>query len=360
MDIRKISLADLDERLTEIDFNEDDRNIVRKAVYIDRVPAFNEIQELTPAQKSILSDIFSLQYNPADSLLKSGDGSYRLTLELSDSARAETVIIPEWENGLLKKCAISISSQIGCFFGCSFCATGQLGFHRNLTTGELLDQFHVANEVVSNELNTVPTHLYFMGMGEPLHNYRALSDALSIMKDPDFEGLPPSAITISTVGLYRQIQMLTRDHPEVRLAVSIHSADQKIRERIMPVSARLGLKHIREALRAYNRATGHPVTIQYLLLRGINDSTEQAETLISYLRGIHSEITLIMYNEIESSNNSRPNLEVLNQFKDILIQAGLKVDVRWCYGEDIQSGCGQLQPPVFNDRVHFSMRHPSP
>lgn len=234
-----------------------------------------------------------------------------------------------------------------------------MGFHRNLNTGELLDQIRLAEHIAHKQWGSPLTHLYFMGMGEPLHNYRALSDALFVLREPESPGPGPERITVSTVGLYRQIRMLANEHPAVRLAVSVHSADQNVRQHIMPASARMGLGEIKNALQYHISRTGNPVTIQYLLLDGINDTETDARNLLTYLDSLLCRITLIMYNDVPGAQTTRSGVERAGLFRAVLSDAGLDTDIRWCHGEDIEAGCGQLRIAADAHRTRYSMRHAS-
>ncbi len=357
VDLTRLSLAEWDEFFGLLGFSSKSKLCVYEAVFHHEVSDVSDIPGLDDSEIGTLQRLVIIRRSDKHALRRSVDGSYRLTIELHDGHQAETVIIPEWQDGKLRKCSASISSQIGCFFGCSFCATGRMGFHRNLSTVELLNQIRLAESVIRSELKTDLTHLYFMGMGEPMHNYRAVSDALTVMRDEAAPGPPPSRITISTVGLFRQIRMLAMDHPEVRLAVSIHSADQETRYRIMPVSSRLGLPEIRDALVFHKRLTGLSPTVQYLMMDDVNDSPDDARKLVGYLGDLSANITLIMYNPVAEAQLNRSGQEKTDHFITVLEQASFPVDIRWCYGEDIEAGCGQLKVRRRDDRISFSMRH---
>ncbi len=357
VDLNNLSLTEWDEFFDHLEFGTESRKLVFESVFYEPVSGVDEIPDLSDKERDTLARVAVIRRSRQHELSRSIDGSLRLTLLLHDGRLTETVIIPEWSNGQLRKCSASISSQIGCFFGCSFCATGRMGFHRNLATGELLEQVRQAQQVVRNEFGTELTHLYFMGMGEPMHNYRAVSDALTIMRHDAAPGPPHSRITVSTVGLFRQIRMLAVDHPEVRLAVSIHSADQQKRYEIMPVSSRLGLPEIRDAMVYHQRQTGCPPTVQYLVMENINDRPDDARKLASYLGTLRANITLIMYNDVPEAGLKRTDKEKIDAFRSILEQAGFPVDIRWCFGEDISAGCGQLKVCSCQDRVSVSMRH---
>lgn len=358
VDLAELPIRNWDELFSHLGLSPSVKNMVFDGVYYLGAGKLADIPGITDDAQKKLEPYTVIRQAKRDRLTKSADGSYKLTLSLFDGYLTETVIIPEWNGDSLRKCSVSISSQIGCFFGCSFCATGKMGFHRNLSTGELIAQVREAEQVIREELDTKPTHLYFMGMGEPMHNYRAISDALTIMQDEAAPGPAPERTTVSTVGLYRQIRMLADDHPRVKLAVSVHSADQQTRFQIMPVSARLALPEIRDAVIYHSRQTGHPATIQYLLLNDVNDRPEDAENLTAYLDGLNVSVTLIMYNAVPKTEAHRTELKKLENFAEILTHSGLPVDIRWCYGEDIDAGCGQLKQVCSReDRVSMSMRH---
>ncbi len=359
IDLNRISLSDWNELFDLLGLGSETKRKVYEGIFHQAVTCVDDLPGLSGEERQTLREKVVIQSPVRDRLLQSRDRSFKLTLRLHDGRLAETVLIQEWENSRLRKCSASISSQIGCFFGCSFCATGQMGFHRNLTTGELLAQVREAERIAKEELNTRLTHLYFMGMGEPMHNYRAMSDVLTIMRDEAAPGPPPDKITVSTVGLYRQIRMLAIDHPKVRLAVSVHSANQDMRYSIMPISARLSLPEIRDALVYHNRRTGNTATIQYLLLGNFNDRADDAEKLVSWLNGLPAAVTLIAYNNIPGSPAVRSDIAKIKSFQNILQNAKIPTDIRWCYGEDIDAGCGQLQSKPGGDRTSVSIRHHS-
>lgn len=357
IDLKRLPLTDWKEIFDYLNIDPAIRDRVFRAVYHENTADLETIPEIPETDRNKLLEVATITRSDVHELVRSEDGSWKLTLRLHDGGLTEAVIIPEWSGGTLRKCSASISSQIGCFFGCSFCATGQMGFHRNLATGELVDQVREVEKAVRAKLDTGLTHLYFMGMGEPMNNYRAVSDALTIMRDPEAPGPAPSRITVSTVGLFRQIRMLALDHPEVRLAVSIHSADQTTREQIMPVSAKLDLPSIREAMEFHHRRTGHAVTIQYLLMDGVNDRPDDARKLAGYLGALPAVVTLIMLNPVSASDYRRPEVQKMQAFRMILDTSGIPTDVRYCYGEDIEAGCGQLKIAADQKRVSMSMRH---
>lgn len=358
VDLGNLPLTDWDEFFEELGFSFTLQKKIFNAVFFSPVDKLSSLPGLTKEEKEILNKTAVIHRASAENREESKDGSHKISLRLYDGHLAEALLLPEWNKGKLSKCAAVISSQIGCFFGCSFCATGKMGFLRNLTTDELLAQIRETHALAMDQWNHPLTHIYFNGMGEPLHNYRAVSNALSLMKEEKFPAPPHSNIIVSTVGLHRQIRMLAREHPDVQLSVSIHSADQKIRWNIMPVSARLGLPEIQKALLYHHHQTGNPVTIQYLLLRDINDRIDDAEKLAAYLKGLKAKITLIVHNYVEKSEYRPPEKEKMEKFQNIIEASGFETDIRWCYGSDINAGCGQLNRPSSEERISISMRHP--
>lgn len=357
VDLYRLALSDWREFFHALGFDLETQTRIFKSLYLENRESPAILPGLSDSQRALLARSVTVRHPLSHIIKRSSDGSIRLSLTLHDGHIAETVVIPEYQDGILRKCSASISSQVGCFFGCSFCATGKMGFQRNLTTGELIAQVRTAENVSRELFDSDLTHLYFMGMGEPMHNYRAVSDALLIMRDEDAPGPAASHITVSTVGLFRQIRMLAYDHPKVRLAASIHSANQEKREHIMPVSARLSLPEIRSALDFHHRHTGSTPTIQYLMMQNINDHTDDAHALLSYLDGLPVRITLIMYNTIPGTGLERTGMDAMHAFKAALEKAGTPVDVRWCFGDDIDAGCGQLAVRACSERVSKSMRH---
>lgn len=356
VDLGRLSLSEWDELAEHLDIMPGILQRIRRAVFLQGIPSLSKMDDLPSDVRQKLAGKVILHDSRLKSLTRSSDGSLKLTLLLHDDHLAETVIIPERKEGRIKKCAVSISSQVGCFFGCSFCATGQMGFNRNLSTRELADQVRLAIRTAEEEMIAPVTHLYFMGMGEPMHNYRAVSDLITLIESGEAPGPDPSRITISTVGLYRQIGMLASDHPKVKLAVSIHSANQEKRKEIMPISARLPLADIRQAIARHQRLTGHRVTLQYLLLDGVNDSPDDAAALVRFIGNLNINITLIMYNDVAGCRVRRTDIEKMESFRNVLVRAGHPVDVRWCRGEDIFAGCGQLQVSASRKRTNMSIR----
>jgi 23S rRNA (adenine2503-C2)-methyltransferase len=240
---------------------------------------------------------------------------------------------------------LCLSSQVGCGFGCAFCLTGTMGVERNLTSGEIVGQLLVANALAPAGQRV--THMVFMGMGEPLANLGAVVKAIRIFTDPRLGfGYSPRRITVSTVGLVAGIDKLGAERLGVNLAISLHAASDEIRARLMPVNRSWGLEPLMAAVRRYPLAPRQQVFFEYVLLDGINDSTDDAGRLVRLVRSVPAKVNLIPFNDWEGSGFRRPPLPRILAFQNALLKAGVTTTVRWSKGEDIGAACGQLREAV--------------
>lgn len=263
------------------------------------------------------------------------DNASKLIFRTRDGHLIESVILTP-KTGRTSLC---ISAQIGCACSCAFCATGQMGFTRNLTTAEILDQVAIANRLIKAEDRKV-RNVVFMGMGEPLHNMDHVFQALTLLRDPAFFNFPGSRLMVSTVGIPHAMEKFTAEFPEINLALSLHSARQEKREALMPMAKTYPLSRLRSAVR---KATQNgKVMIEYLLLAGVNDGPEDMAALKEYLRDIPAHINLIPFNAYPGCDligTSEPEQRV---FADQLKAAGFDCTLRYSLGADIAAACGQL------------------
>ncbi|MEX0978923.1 MAG: 23S rRNA (adenine(2503)-C(2))-methyltransferase RlmN [Pirellulales bacterium] len=266
------------------------------------------------------------------------DGASRLVFRTPQELLLETVIL-RMTSG---RTALCLSTQVGCAANCDFCATGKMGIARNLAAAEILDQLVQAQQLLAVEGRRV-RNLVFMGMGEPFHNEGQLHAALEVLTDSCAFNLNPRRMMISTVGIPEAMVRCARRWPEVRLALSLHSACPDVRRRLMPIAARYTLSELREALQQVTAIQQHEVMIEYLLLADINDTAEDARALAEYLRGIDVHINLIPYNPIAEA----PHLAPSDAGRRAAFSAALKADgfpvtTRYSLGADIAAACGQL------------------
>ncbi|HEV3089963.1 MAG TPA: 23S rRNA (adenine(2503)-C(2))-methyltransferase RlmN [Candidatus Cybelea sp.] len=257
---------------------------------------------------------------------------------LRDGKEVEAVLMEHYGD----RTTLCISSQAGCAFACAFCSTGQAGFNRNLTAGEIYDQaWFFAREVAARGKRI--TNVVFMGMGEPFHNYEAVMGAVALLNDPHGFGLGHRHITISTVGLVDKIDAFAQEHCQVNLAISLHAPNDEVRSSFMPVNRRFPLAQLLAACARYVEQTRRKVFFEYVMLEGVNDAPHHARELAALMRGHIYHVNLIPYNSTpDASYRATPDAHIW-EFAAILEEAGVPVTVRKNMGRDIAAACGQLQ-----------------
>lgn len=302
------------------------------------------------AVRERLADEFHWQLPKVDSHLVSKDTSEKYLLETDDGLLFEMVLMP-YEN----RATLCVSSQVGCKRGCTFCQTGKIGLKRNLTAGEILSQLHIANAAMraANQKRVV-TNLVFMGMGEPLDNYDEVVKACSIMIDPEAYGLSKHKVTVSTSGLVPEIRQLGKDLP-VRLAISLHNADDAKRSAMMPVNRIYPLAKLKEALIDYPAPKRYGITFEYVMIEGDNDSIQDAKNLVRFLKGIKSKVNLIPINHFPGIEMRASEAASLHRFQDYLVERNVPTSIRYSRGQDISGGCGQLATKR-HDELHLDPR----
>lgn len=262
------------------------------------------------------------------------DGTRKYLFRLHDGNFIETVLIPDEP-----RCTLCVSTQVGCALGCKFCLTGSLGFKRNLDTAEIVDQ--VCRVLKDPALGPRINSLVFMGMGEPLANYEQVVRAIRIITDPNGLMFSHRRVTLSTVGLVPQMRLLGMETP-VNLAVSLHAADDKLRDELMPVNRTYPLSELMKACREYPLPPRKRITFEYILLSGVNDSPRRARELVRILDGVRAKVNLIAFNPYPGSPYRRPSEETILGFQDVLRKANLTAIIRKSRGNEISAACGQL------------------
>ncbi|NLY29995.1 MAG: 23S rRNA (adenine(2503)-C(2))-methyltransferase RlmN [Firmicutes bacterium] len=272
-------------------------------------------------------------YHPCSrvTVRRSQDGTRKYLLELQDGELIESVYIPEADRS-----TVCISSQVGCKMGCTFCATGSMGFVRHLTAGEIVDQ--VLQVIL--DVGSRPSNVVYMGMGEPLENYGPLLRSIEILNAAWGLNIGIRQITVSTCGLVPGIRRLGKEGLGLTLAVSLHAADDEKRSRIMPVARVYSLDELLDALHEYAARTKRRITIEYALMAGFNDSREDARQLTELLRGLLCHVNLIPVNPIPGGLHHKPRDNQIVRFENWLRRGGLEVKER---GADIEAACGQLR-----------------
>ncbi|MEW6400836.1 MAG: 23S rRNA (adenine(2503)-C(2))-methyltransferase RlmN [Chloroflexota bacterium] len=289
--------------------------------------------------------------------LDSSDGQTRKTLfELQDGQVVEAVLMrydPDTFRGRERR-TLCISTQAGCAMGCVFCATGQMGFKRHLSSGEIVAQVMYYEQMLRSSRsnyqfdlrNNAVTNIVFMGMGEPFHNYENTMSAVDRLNDPDGYNFGARRMTISTVGLVPQIKRFADEKRQVNLAISLHAADDDERLAIMPVNKRYKIEDVIEACRYYVEKTHRRVTFEWALINGINDSPEVARKLAARLKGLLCHVNAIPLNPTTGYSGRATDRDRAAKFKETLEQAGVPCTIRMKRGIDIAAGCGQLAGTV--------------
>lgn len=316
---------------------------IQKNYYSGRYGSFGEMSDLPLSLRTLLDQKFSL-YSVKPTLCKEGDLSQKALLQLNDGLKIETVLM-DYENWL----TACVSTQVGCPLACSFCATGKMGLKRNLTTSEIVDQILFWNhhlDVIarskatwqSNSKRPYIGRIVFMGMGESFLNWDNLIEAVNIIRSELKIGA--RKISISTAGIVPRIYDFADLNTEVNLAVSLHSADQKTREQMMPIARQYSLEELQKSLQYYVNKTHRQVFFEYLLAKDINDSDLHLELLIDFIRASHLfYLNLIPLNPIKNGLIPSPRLDY---FQSKLAKAGVNFSVRQSIGRSINSACGQL------------------
>ena len=307
------------------------------AVYRQRVEGWTSITSLSKALREELERTFRFPSITLAEMRESADGTRKYLWALLDGEAVESVMIPS-----ARRDTFCVSSQAGCALACAFCATGMVGYKRNLTVGEIVDQ--VRHLLRDRDTAGHGANLVFMGMGEPLLNWDNLRIALALLVDARYFDIGARRITVSTVGLPDRIVALGEEFPQVRLAVSLHAATDEVRDEIVPINRRYPLRQLLAACRLWCESTGKRMTFEYLHLPGINDRPADVAAMARAVEGLSVQVNLMRYNPVPGANFRRPKTTETMRFRDALRRAaGVPVTIRRSRGLDIEGACGQLR-----------------
>ena len=306
-------------------------------LYKKGAESFDAMEGVSEELKSKLAARYSLSRVPAmEKRVSKIDGTIKLFFRFQDGAAAESVLLFNKET--VSAC---ISSQSGCACGCSFCATGGIGFRRDLKPHEILAQFAACRR----ETGRAPDSMVFMGMGEPFLNWANVKKSVLILSDNKGCNFPQSRITVSTVGVVPVMKELAQSRLEIKLAVSLITADEKQRAELTPMNEKYPLREIVEAARDYYSKTGKAVFFEYIFFDGLNDSPQDAQKLLALIKGVACKVNLIMYNPNPGGKAFAPGrIERAKEFQKIMVAAGIRTHLRREKGSDIGAACGQLGP----------------
>ncbi len=316
---------------------------IKKAIFRDGVSSFLEISTLPKGIREILDQVVPILPFSVVQVFKSLDGDVKKALlKLNDGKKIETVLISP-KPGIWSAC---ISSQVGCPIGCFFCATGKNGFERNLTSDEITGQVLFWRQYLrENKIKGIFGNIVYMGMGEPFLNWKEVKKSIQNLTDPSFFGFGSRSLSVSTVGIPQGIEKMAKDFPQVNLAISLHFGNDKNRSKYIPINKSYNSDYLKKAIENYFRKTKRKIFLEYTMLEGINDSIQDADDLIDFIKSTENNyllhVNLIKYNETGYGFVSSSGV-VIKKFKDYLESKKINVTTRKSLGEDIQGACGQL------------------
>ena len=299
--------------------------------------SFEDMTNVSKETRKMLEESFVINHIEVDKMQQSADGTVKNAIKLHDALIVESVMIPS-----KKRTTACVSSQVGCSLNCAFCATARLKKMRDLNPDEIYDQV-VSIDKQSRLFEGHPlTNIVFMGMGEPLLNYENVMKAIEMITSDEGLGMSSRRITLSTVGLPKMIKKLADDNVKFNLAVSLHSAIDEVRSKMMPVNRKSNLEELLKSLQYWYQKTGKSITFEYVVWKGINDKKKDIDALVDYCRKVPSKVNLIEYNVIEDSEFRQADAKAIEYYVRELERNHITVNVRRSRGKDIDAACGQL------------------
>ncbi len=306
-------------------------------IYVKKVYNFDLMSDISKSFREVLKRDYCLTLPSVFKRQDASDGTIKLLLELEDGAKVETVLM-RYDYGNV----VCVSSEVGCSMGCAFCASGLLRKERNLTSAEMMGEITLINEILASEGQNV-THIVVMGTGEPFDNYDNVLSFVHTANEAKGLGIGARHITVSTCGLVPGIKRYADEGIQINLAISLHAPNDEIRKEIMPIARHYPLNELMDAVRYYEAKGGRRVTFEYILLKGINDSIENANELSDLIRGTLAYVNLIPYNPVKEKPYERSSEKAIKAFNDQLRKRGINCTIRKEFGTDIDAACGQLR-----------------
>ena len=330
-----LTARELDEKVVSMGLAKFRADQIRDWVYTKSVRDFERMTNLSKSDRAVFSEHVSVSNAAITREQRSADGTIKLLLTWENGASAETVMIPDADRR-----TACVSSQVGCPVGCTFCASGINGAKGNLSAGQIVEQSIALNTILAPQRIT---NIVFMGMGEPLANYANVMKAIRILHDPKCLNLGARRITISTVGVPPKMRELANEDLPLNLAISLHAPNEPLRRQLIPWAEHFTIGEILDAARYYFDRTGREITLEYILLAGVNDRPEHAAQLAGICRTLRANVNLIRYNEVQGLPYKRPESDDVMNFQAILRNNGVNAHVRKSRGRDIDAACGQLR-----------------
>lgn len=336
-DIRSLSLSELQDVFKQ----EGEQAFRAKQVYEwlwkKSAVSFDQMTNLSKSTRSWLENNFEIRLLATSNSQKSSDGTIKNAFRLHDHFLVEGVLIPTE-----KRITACISSQVGCSLTCKFCATGKMKRMRNLEASEIYDQVVAIKNQAESTYQRPLTNIVYMGMGEPLLNYKNVLESVHKITNDEGLGMSAKRITVSTAGIAKMIKQLGDDQVKFNLALSLHAANDEKRNSIMPINESNSLQNLAESLHYYYQKTKNPVTFEYIIFKDFNDSLKDAAELAQFCRKVPSKVNIIEYNSIDEGEFQQADAQRVDQFQQYLESKGIIAKVRRSRGKDIDAACGQL------------------
>ncbi len=336
--LREHSLAELEVLMTSLGEPKYRAKQIYEWIWQKAASTPDEMTNLSKPLREKLNAQFTIPKVKNNHSQFSSDGTIKNRLQLHDGYFVESVLIPGD-----KRLTACVSSQVGCSLSCKFCATGFMDRKRNLEFDEIVDEVTLLNDLAMQHHGKKLSNIVFMGMGEPLLNYKNMMMAIEKITSPDGLGMSPRRITVSTAGVAKMITKMGDDKVRFKLALSLHAANDRKRNEIMPINETNNLKTLIEALNYFYKCTGNEITFEYILFKNFNDSIKDAEELVKIYRQVPADlVNIIEYNPIENAQFEKPEEEVVDEFMAYLKSKKVNVHLRRSRGKDIDAACGQL------------------
>lgn len=305
--------------------------------------SFDQMTDLSLQTRDVLKLHYTINAIEINTTQKSEDKTIKMSFRLFDGHIIEGVLIPQGN-----RMTACISSQVGCNLACKFCATGMIRYIRNLHFDEIFDQVAIINETARSEYGYALSNIVYMGMGEPLLNYHNVLKSTERIISGDGMGMSPQRITVSTVGIAPMIRQLGHDKVRFNLALSLHSAIDEKRNEIIPYNLRNSLGDLVDAVKYFHQQTHNRITIEYVMLKGFNDTISDARALATFCKNFPVKVNLIQYNPVENSPYEDSGTDRTQSFKEFLEKLNMVVNIRRSRGKDIDAACGQLANKILN------------
>ncbi|MGF7216780.1 23S rRNA (adenine2503-C2)-methyltransferase [Spirosoma lacussanchae] len=341
-DIRKTSPAQLKEWLVQQGEQGFRAKQIHEWLWKKSAQSFEQMTNLSISTRELLNTHYEIRPLTVDQQQRSNDGTIKSSFRLFDGNLVEGVLIPALRTDDMDRMTACVSSQVGCSLTCKFCATGYMDRKRNLDAAEIYDQVVAIDRQAKEAYDSPLTNIVYMGMGEPLLNYKNVLESVDRITSPDGLGMSPKRITVSTAGIAKMIRQLGDDQVKFNLALSLHAANDQKRDTIMPINESNTLQALGDALGYFYKKTGTRITFEYILFYNFNDTLQDAQELWKFTKRVPAKVNIIEYNPIAEANFKNTDPQTLDRFAGYLEDKGVTVNVRRSRGKDIDAACGQL------------------